>query len=116
MPFNREQLLDRLEKMFWLPNDWDGYGSIPIAKKVHDVAKDMITYIEVDVDMRIFVEVDPEGALFCDITRPNNKICRMELVVLPEGNIEYVELRESDVISQGSFLLSHTTINDILRA
>lgn len=115
MPLNKKQLLDRLELMFWLPDDWDGFGSPPITKKVLDVSKQMIDYVEVDVDMKIFVGVEPEGSLFCDIRRPADKLCRLELVVLPEGTLEYTDYREFIIISEGAFLLTYETINDILR-
>lgn len=115
MPLNKKSLFDRLDLMFWLPENWDGFGTPPICKTVYNLTHEMIEYIEVDVDMNIYVGVEPEGSLFSDIRRPQDKICRVELRVLPDGKIEYEEIRNSKVLNAGAFILSYETINDILR-
>jgi hypothetical protein len=114
MPSNKENLIDRLDKMFWLERDWDGFGTGPICKKSHDVAIQMINYIEVDVTIKVFVGVEPEGSVFVEITKQDSPT-RIELVVMPDGSIEYEELQEAKLISRGGFLLSFEAINEILR-
>jgi hypothetical protein len=114
MPLNKEALINRLHEMFYLPLDWDGFNSFPICKKVHDVARDMIDFIQVDVNLRIFVGVEIDGSLFCEIRRASNPHCRIELTILPDGLIDYVEIRDADILSEGSLMLSYEAINDIL--
>ena len=115
MAFNKQQTLDRLEKMFWLPNDWDGCGSIPICKKVYDIGKQMIQFIDADVELKIFVGVKTEGSLYCEISRNNSNLdSRIELCVLPDGIIEYTDLVGLDVASKGSLLLSYDRINELM--
>ncbi len=97
MPIDKKALLDRLEAMFWLPN------------------ADMVRYIEIDVEIRAFVGIEPEGSVFFDITRPGDDANSIELTILPDGSIEYVELRGTQVVCEAGFHLSYETINDILK-
>jgi len=115
---NKKKLLDRLALMAALPDDWDGFGSIPISDKVYDVSNSMIKMIQVDIDLDIYVGVKIDGSLYAEAFSPNSihdfNSKRIEITVLPDGMIDYVDRKNLKVISLGSFYLSSETINDIL--
>ena len=76
----KEELLKNLEKYSHLEKDWDGYGGLPIYKKVLEDSKILIEkfynnigYISPCPDGSIWFEIYPktEGYSFCIVLEEN---------------------------------------------
>lgn len=111
---NKESLKSRIENMFWLNDDWDGFGSSPISKKSHDISILLISYISVDATVKVLVGVEIPGSVHFDIFRETNR--KFEMIVKPDGEIEYTEydIKSYKILSQGAFILTSININEIL--
>ena len=116
MSIDKDAIISRIEHMFWLEKDWDGFGTGPITRKAFDIATDLINFITwEDIEVKSFVGVKVEGSVYLEITRPENR--RFEITIKPDGEIEYAELNSESckIICRGSFLLNHDIINDVLK-
>ena len=100
--------------MFWLMNNWDGFGTTPISRKAHDVSLNLVSYIDIDVDAKIFVGVEIEGSVYFEIYRSPQR--RFELTVKPDGQIEYEEIdpTKAELLNRGAFILTPENINEVL--
>jgi hypothetical protein len=98
---NKVALFKQIDEMFWLPPNWDGFGTKAIAKTVHKVAYDLVDWADDSYKMRVYVGVEPEQSLWGELWFRDRK---WEFTILKSGTIEYCEFCGDKILYHGAFL------------
>jgi hypothetical protein len=98
----KQQLLNRVDEMMWLPPNWDGFGTGAISHKAHAITSNVIKWCDSEFNLSVYVAVDPAGGVEGTLYFRDK---RWELMIHPEsGIIEFDEWCGDTFLFSGAFV------------